>query len=132
MSALDLSRSVRDMPGLRRRSRRRSLPRGVSRTSSSRRAANRNAAPLGGTPARAARRPGTAAFWLLGLRRRRRQHVHLAARALEAAELDAPVDQREQGVVLPPPDVQAGIEPGAALPDQDVARAHRLAAETLD
>src|SRR5690606_58627 len=46
-------------------------------------------------------------------------------------ELHVPVGQREQGVVAAPADQGAGVELGAALPDQDLPRVHELAAEPL-
>ena len=44
----------------------------------------------------------------------------------------APGNQREQGVVLAAADALAGMELGAALPDEDLARTDLLAAEALD
>src|SRR6185436_8037627 len=60
------------------------------------------------------------------------QDVDLAARLHGAGELDQPVDQREQSVVLAAPDVAPGMKAGAALPHDDAARAHELPAEALD
>ena len=42
-----------------------------------------------------------------------------------------PVDQREQRVVAATADALAGVEVGAALADDDLARVHVLAAEAL-
>ena len=47
------------------------------------------------------------------------------------AELDGAVREREQGVVAAAADVVTGVEVGAALADEDLARADDLAAETL-
>src|SRR6478609_10463123 len=48
------------------------------------------------------------------------------------AELHLASDQREQGVVAAPPHALTGVELGPALPDDDLARVHRLPAEPLD
>ena len=48
-----------------------------------------------------------------------------------AGELHFAVDEGEQGVVLAETDVLAGIDRGAALPDEDVAGADHLAVELL-
>src|SRR5439155_1860872 len=53
------------------------------------------------------------------------------------ADLDEPfvlhdaVDQREERVVAPHADVGSRMHPRAALPDEDVSRAHALAGEEL-
>ena len=49
-----------------------------------------------------------------------------------AAELDRAGDEGEQGVVTAATDVQAGVEVGAALADDDLAGVDDLAAEALD
>jgi hypothetical protein len=41
-------------------------------------------------------------------------------------------DQREQGVIPTPADTVAWVEVGTALPDDDLAGVHLLAAEPLD
>src|SRR5262249_41183361 len=88
--------------------------------------------PLG-PEAQAAWRPNEAECDLLGGRRSfRRHHVHALAIPAPAREPHQPRGQREQRVVLAPADVHAGVEPGAALPHQDVPRVHALAAEALD
>src|SRR5439155_26425341 len=48
-----------------------------------------------------------------------------------AVELDHSVDQREQRIIAAAGDVAARVVLGAALPDDDPARAHRLAAVDL-
>src|SRR5262245_13489697 len=48
------------------------------------------------------------------------------------AERDHPVDEREQGVVLAAADARSGVEVGAALAHDDLARVDQLAAEALD
>ena len=48
------------------------------------------------------------------------------------AKLYHAVDQREERVIAADSHVRAGIEVGAALPDQDVTGDDALAAETLD
>jgi hypothetical protein len=52
--------------------------------------------------------------------------------AAPGAELDRACAQREERVVAAPPDIEAGVELRAALPDQDLARVDGLAAEPLD
>src|SRR5262245_55747667 len=47
------------------------------------------------------------------------------------AEFDAPVDQREQGMVLGQADIGAWVPLGAALARNDVASEHLLAAENF-
>src|SRR5215204_6298488 len=49
-----------------------------------------------------------------------------------AAELHRPGDEREQGVVTAAAYTEPGVEVGAALPDDDLARVDDLAAEPLD
>ena len=66
----------------------------------------------------------------LGLHRLRHDVDGLAA-AL-AAELDRTRREREQGVVAATADVDAGVEVGAALANQDLTGADGLAAEALD
>jgi hypothetical protein len=41
-------------------------------------------------------------------------------------------DQREQGVIAATADTVAGVEVGTALPHDDLASIHQLAAEPLD
>src|SRR6188508_1249809 len=48
------------------------------------------------------------------------------------AELDGALGEREQGVVTAAPDVDAGVEVGPALADDDLAGVDDLAAEALD
>src|SRR6188472_224731 len=48
------------------------------------------------------------------------------------AELHVAVDEREQGVVTTATDAVAGVEVGAALPDDDLAGVDELAAVALD
>src|SRR5687768_1280422 len=56
----------------------------------------------------------------------------LLAVAALALEPDDAVREGEQRVVLPQPDVRAGMDARAALADQDVTGANPLAAEPLD
>jgi hypothetical protein len=48
------------------------------------------------------------------------------------AELDLPSDQGEQGVIPAAAHAEPRVEMGSVLPDDDLARAHELAAEPLD
>src|ERR1051326_2052879 len=54
------------------------------------------------------------------------------ARVAASLEADVAVDLREQRVVPAATDVQAGLEARAALPHEDAATGHELAAEPLD
>src|SRR5438067_8775245 len=65
-----------------------------------------------------------------GLRRLDR-HGRLALRTV-LGELDLAGREREERVVLANADVRAGVEPRAALANDDRARVHELAAECLD
>jgi hypothetical protein len=58
-------------------------------------------------------------------------HAHGAAPA-PRAELDLPADQGEQGVIPAATDAEPGVEVRSVLADDDLARAHELAAESLD
>src|SRR6185503_13877038 len=60
-----------------------------------------------------------------------REDVDVAL-AVAAAELDRAVDRREHGVVAAQSGACPGIEPRAALADDDRARRHILAGEHLD
>src|SRR5262249_40824823 len=51
--------------------------------------------------------------------------------AAEPLEHDASVDQREERVIVTAPDVGAGVDPGAALANENVAGAHELASTPL-
>src|SRR5207247_9983947 len=62
---------------------------------------------------------------------RRRQHVHLDLAARAGAERHHAVGGREKSVITADADILAGVHPGAALTDQDVARQDLLAAEAL-
>src|SRR5262245_43322925 len=68
---------------------------------------------------------------LLGRSLRHREHRYENATLGFGTELDATVDQREQRVVLGQADIGAGMPFGAALPRNDVAGEHLLAAENL-
>src|SRR5262249_50128425 len=57
--------------------------------------------------------------------------AHRAATA-DAAELHRAGHQREQRVITATADAVARVEVRAALPDDDLARVHRLTAEALD
>src|SRR5688572_29621736 len=63
-----------------------------------------------------------------GLRRIDRDLLPVLVLVLEP---DDPIDQREQGIVVRSPDVLSGVEPGAALADQDVAGEYLLPAIAL-
>ena len=52
--------------------------------------------------------------------------------AVAHSELNRAADQREQRVVAAAADALARVEVRAALPDDDLARVHELAAVTLD
>src|SRR6516164_3138491 len=83
---------------------------------------------------RLAVRPSVARLAYGGLVRRSarfRDHAHGPAVA-HTAERDHPADQREQGVVLAAADTGAGVEVGAALAHDDLARVDLLTAEPLD
>src|SRR5579884_423567 len=56
---------------------------------------------------------------------------HELPRAALVHKLDAPSYFREQGVVLAPPDIQARLDGGAALPHDDRTARHYLTAESL-
>src|SRR6185295_9273299 len=60
-----------------------------------------------------------------------RRHVHDPA-AAPPTKLDMPRDQGEQRVVATAADAVAGVEVRAALPDNDLAGVHQLAAKPLD
>src|ERR1700759_2755001 len=64
------------------------------------------------------------------LRLRQRNDVHRAATA-EAGELDLARYQSEQRVVVTTANAETRVGVGAALPDNDLARVDRLAAEAL-
>jgi hypothetical protein len=66
-----------------------------------------------------------------GLRSLLGDHAHGAAPA-PRAELDLPADQGEQGVIPAATDTEPGVEVRSVLADDDLARAHELAAEPLD
>src|SRR5215208_3991110 len=46
-------------------------------------------------------------------------------------ELHYPIHQCEQRVIIPPPDIPAGVELGSPLPNQDVAGGHFFATIAL-
>src|SRR5438552_4591584 len=54
------------------------------------------------------------------------------ARVPPPLELHVAVDVREEGVVVAAADVEARLEPRPALPDENAAAGHELAAEALD
>jgi hypothetical protein len=56
----------------------------------------------------------------------------LAALRTLLLKLHVPIFLREQGVIPANSNVDAGMEPRAALPNNDVARNYLLAAEYLD
>src|SRR2546425_390087 len=58
-----------------------------------------------------------------------RIHAHLVPLLVLVLELDLPVDDREQRVVGPTTDVQAGMKFRAPLLHQDAPRAHELSPE---
>src|SRR5260370_336137 len=64
------------------------------------------------------------------LRRRLADHAHGPAGA-HPAQRDHPADEREQGVVAAAADARAGVEVGAALAHDDLARVDLLTAEPL-
>src|SRR6478735_8425090 len=66
------------------------------------------------------------------LRRRSRRNDVDGLAATLGAERHLPGDQREQGVVTATTHALTGVELGPALPDDDLARVHRLPAEPLD
>src|SRR4029453_134002 len=68
---------------------------------------------------------------LLGRSLRHREHRYENAALGFGTELDATVDQREQRVVLGQADIGAGMPFGTALPRNDVAGEHGIAAENL-
>src|SRR5579883_1239241 len=61
-----------------------------------------------------------------------RLHRDVGAAAAALLEGHLAIDEGEEGVVAPHADIAAGMELGAALAHQDVARHHGLAAEVLD
>src|SRR5690606_12329554 len=61
-----------------------------------------------------------------GLRRRERVDADAPARPAGALELDQAVDHGEARVVAAAADARAGVDPRAALADQDAARADEL------
>src|SRR5450432_2431826 len=65
------------------------------------------------------------------VRRRPRDDAHGAA-APHTAELDLAGNEREQGVVATAADTGPGVEVGATLPHDDLARVDLLPAEPLD
>src|SRR5262245_4352261 len=77
------------------------------------------------------RRTGYSIRRLFGRSLRHREHRYENAALGFGTELDATVDQREQRVVLGQADIGAGMPFGAALPRNDVAGEHLLAAENL-
>jgi hypothetical protein len=58
-------------------------------------------------------------------------HAHGAAPA-PGAELDPAADQSEEGVIPATADAEPRVEVSPVLADDDLARAHELAAESLD
>src|SRR2546422_8928268 len=60
-----------------------------------------------------------------------RVHTHLVPLLVLVLELHVPVHHREQCVVRRAAHVRAGMEPGAALPDEDAPGPHQLAPEAL-
>src|ERR1700680_627558 len=65
------------------------------------------------------------------VRRGARDDAHRAPTP-HTSKLDLACDEREQGVIAAAADTRPGVEVGATLPDDDLARVDLLATEPLD